>query len=249
MIKDRILLDLIKDEPKTYLHFGDGDYYFLTQQAIGSAKPGNRALSKDYKDMNMQPFIDGVLKNDYICMEYEEQEMIKNFHKIYPNREIDYNLTDIYAYMATKWLLQFDKVGLIGAGPKIELIKELMKFKEYQTYLEVDEFTDYITVPQKYLADDIETAEKDICKQLEKAESNVILYGIGHAKTALAWTFKKYHNAIYIDVGAGIDMLAGIYDYQRPFGMNWINYRLHRFDYDKLDLMYFQSRSNDVWLD
>lgn len=249
MIQEQILKDIIKSEPKIYLHFGDGDYYFLTKQALGSATPGKRALSRSYSEMNMQPFIDGVLKNDYIAMESHEVDMIKNFHKLYPDRKIDFNLTDIYELMVNKWFFSLGNIGLIGAGEKIELIKKLMKYKDYKDYLGIDKFIDYIVVPQKFLADDIVKAEQDIKGQLLHAKSKVFLYGIGHAKCGLAHTFKNYHNAIYIDVGAGIDMIAGIYDYNRPFGNKWINYRLHNFDYNKLDLMYFQSRSNDIWLD
>jgi len=249
MIKEQILKDILKSEPKTYLHFGDGDYYFLTKQAIGSATPGKRALSKPYEHMNMQPFIDGVLKNDYICMEYYETEMIKNFHSIYPDRKIDFDLTQIYQLMAEKWFLGLDtKIGLIGAWEKLELIKTMMDSLEYKKYLGIYEF-EYIGVPQKFIADNFEENIQNVKAQLLQAKSKIFLFGIGHAKCGMAWHFKRFHNAVYIDVGAGIDMLAGIYDYQRPFGGLWTNYRLHNFNYGKLDLMYFQSRSSDIWLD
>ena len=35
----------------TIYKYGDGDYYFLKQQSVGSATPGKRALSKSYNDI------------------------------------------------------------------------------------------------------------------------------------------------------------------------------------------------------
>ena len=34
------------------------------------------------------------------------------------------------------------KIGLIGAKPKINLIKELMEFDEYKSYLGIENFND-----------------------------------------------------------------------------------------------------------
>ena len=41
-----LLIDLSnkKIDPISILRYGDGDYYFLTKQAIGSASPGKRAF-------------------------------------------------------------------------------------------------------------------------------------------------------------------------------------------------------------
>ena len=39
-----------KKKSKTFYKFGDGDYHFLKKNEIGSAKPGNRALTKSYND-------------------------------------------------------------------------------------------------------------------------------------------------------------------------------------------------------
>lgn len=51
------------------LRFGDGDYYFLRENPIGSAKPGNRALMKDYKDINMTQYRDLFWNNEVISVE------------------------------------------------------------------------------------------------------------------------------------------------------------------------------------
>ena len=36
-----LIKDLVdKNESKTFVHFGDGDYFFLKKQSVGSASPG-----------------------------------------------------------------------------------------------------------------------------------------------------------------------------------------------------------------
>ena len=60
---------------------------------------------------------------------------------------------------------------------------------------------------------------------------------------------KKYKNAVFYDVGSGIDALAGIIDFERPYMGNWTNYRLRDFDYNKIDfLQYIPDASKEIWL-
>ena len=35
-------------------------------------------------------------------------------------------------------------------------------------------------------------------------------------------------NAIYLDIGAGIDALAGLIDPDRPYASSWINYQMKK---------------------
>ena len=55
--KKQIMQQVKDNESKSYVHFGDGDYYFLKNIPIGSAQPGRRALSTPYHLFNIQPFI------------------------------------------------------------------------------------------------------------------------------------------------------------------------------------------------
>ena len=54
----------------SFVHFGDGDYFFLKKQSVGSATPGKRALSIPYENFDITPFREGWLKADYHCVEY-----------------------------------------------------------------------------------------------------------------------------------------------------------------------------------
>ena len=62
----------------SYYKFGDGDYFFLKKESIGSAKPGNRALSKNYWRINHKEFVRGSKKNNYyvVCVLLNLERML-----------------------------------------------------------------------------------------------------------------------------------------------------------------------------
>ena len=76
-------------------------------------------------------------------------------------------------------------------------------------------------------------------EQLEKAnnETFIFLYGVGHVKSGLIHHLPKFKNAIYLDVGAGIDAIAGIIDPERPYAYGWNNYRMKNYNYSGIDLL------------
>jgi hypothetical protein len=244
------LIDLVDNkESKTFYKFGDGDYHFLTKNEVGSAKPGNRAISVSYQDINHKEFIDGVVLNDYYTCEIypENREM---FNQVVPNRKIDYPAEYGYGLVANKWFFnEFSgKIGLIGASEKLYLIEELMKHDEYKEYLGLDNFNDYIHFPQKYACDNIDLVEEFVGKQLEESNSNIFLLGIGHSKSAILHRFKKYTNAVFMDVGAGIDNIAGCINIRRPYAGDWTNYRIKNYDYSNIDYLRYSGEGKEVTL-
>ena len=84
-------------------------------------------------------------------------------------------------------------------------------------YLGIDEFQDYISLPQRFSCDDLEATEKMVGEQLEKSTSKIFLMGMGHVKSGLIHRLKKYTDAVFLDVGAGIDAIAGLID----IGLFW----------------------------
>ena len=237
----QLLIDLVEEgKPKTFYKFGDGDYYFLKKQPVGSATPGKRALSKNYNDIKHEEFVSGVEKNDFITCELYPRNRAK-FIELYPNKKIDFPAEYGYGLVANRWLTrQFaGKIGLIGAHDKINLIQSMMSITEYQEYLGLEKFTDYIRIPQKYACDDIDATEKMIAEQLEKSNSKIFLLGIGHVKSALLHRLKNYSDSVFLDVGTGIDALAGIIDHGRPYMGDWINYRISGFNYGLLDILQY----------
>ena len=239
--KENLVSCVSNKECKTFYKFGDGDYYFLRGQCVGSASPGKRALSKNYSDIKHEEFVAGVPLNDYIGVETYNTQL---FSSLYPDRPMDYYAEYGYGLTANKWLTSTFKesIGVIGAGPKIKLIQQLMQSEEYQEYLGLKEFTDYIEIPQKFACDDIDETERMVGDQLINSSSKIFLLGIGHVKSALLHRLKKYTNAVFLDVGSGIDALAGIIDHNRPYMGEWVNYRVSSFDYDTLDILQY-----DIW--
>ena len=241
----------------TYIHLGDGDVHFLKKESYGSAAVGKRALSIPYEKFDITPFYEGFNKNTHICIEVLKHSLLDKFNKLYPNNIIsgkgvkrDYNSNRksiptefLYGIISNKWIFKnFDSIGLIGADEKIILIKKLMQFKEYQEYLGIKNFDDYITIPQKFACDNLNKVRKSIKTQLKKSKSKIFLVGIGHVKSGLFHLMKDYKKAIYLDIGCYIDALAGMIDYKRPYAHDWINYKIKKYDYSKIDDLQYEPK-------
>jgi len=242
--KSQLIKQFLNNDGKTYIHFGDGDYHFLKKNSCGSACPGKRALSKSYDTFDITPFTNGWLKSDYHCVECLEIGLPEKLNELYPNLKTiptEY----LYGLTCNKWFFKTfkGKIGLIGAKEKLDLIKELMTHEKYQEYLGLEKFNDYITIPQKYACDDLDNTINIVKKQLENAdpETKVYLFGVGHVKSGLIHHLPKIKNAIYLDIGAGIDGIAGILDPLRPYAKAWTNYRLTDYNYSKLDLLQYNQ--------
>tara|TARA_Y100000593_G_scaffold91400_1_gene180058 strand:+ start:1625 stop:2476 length:852 start_codon:yes stop_codon:yes gene_type:complete len=229
-------------ECKTFYKFGDGDYHFLRGESIGSAKPGNRAISKSYSDINHTRFTEGAQLNDYYTCEIYPRNRFKFSEVI--DKKIDYPAEYGYGLIANKWFFeQFrGRIGLLGASEKLYLIEELMTRDEYKEYLGLDNFNDYIHFPQKYACDDINKVEEFVGSQLKESNSDIFLVGIGHSKSGILHKFKEYTNSIFLDVGAGIDMISGCINNGRPYAGDWINYRLQDYDYSDIDYLNYNGQ-------
>jgi len=141
--------------------------------------------------------------------------------------------------VATRWVFRqySNQIGLIGNGKKLDLIKRLTENSKYREYIGTDFFTDYIDIPEKGAADKpLELAAK-IGEQLKSSKAKVFLVGAGHAKTALLPYLRTYSDAVFIDVGVGIDALAGCVCQERPYFGDWVNFRFKDYNYGEIDQM------------
>jgi len=223
-----LLISLVENnESKTFYKFGDGDYFFLKKEAVGSATPGRRALSKSYDEIDHEQFVEGAHLCDYYTCEIYPENRSK-FREVILRQEINFPSEYSYGLVANKWLLKTfaGKIGIIGADKKVKIIQSLMEAPQYQEYLELEKFEDYLTIPQQFACDDLEKTEKAIARQLKKSTSKIFLVGIGHVKSGLMHRLKKYTDAVFLDVGSSIDALAGIIDVNRPFFGDWTNYQI-----------------------
>ena len=246
-----LLIELVYlKEPKTFYKFGDGDYYFLNKIPTGSATPGRRALSKSYDEINHDAFVKGAQECDYYTCEIYPENRV-NFIDVI-QRRIDYPAEFGYGLVANKWLLKTfaGQIGLIGAGAKLNIIKNLMEAPQYQEYLGLEKFEDYISLPQKFACDDLDATEEMVASQLMKSTSKIFLMGMGHVKSGLIHRLSKYRNAVFLDVGASIDALAGIIDVDRPFAGDWTNYQIDDVQlYKGIDFLAYEGKGKHIVLE
>ena len=242
------LVDL--NQSRTFYKFGDGDYYFLNKIPTGSATPGRRALSKSYDEINHDAFVNGAQECDYYTCEIYPENRV-NFMDVI-HRGIDFPAEFGYGLVANKWLLKTfaGQIGLIGAGSKLNIIKHLMEAPQYQEYLGLEKFEDYISLPQKFACDDLDATEKMVASQLMKSTSKIFLMGMGHVKSGLIHRLSKYRNAVFLDVGASIDALAGIIDVDRPYAGDWTNYQIDDVQlYKGIDFLAYEGKGKHIVLE
>jgi len=210
----------------SFYKFGDGDYYFLKQKQVGSAKPGVRALSKKLPRKSINTYREGAQNCDFYMCEIDSSNR-KRFRKVI-SRQLDFPAEFVYGLMASRWLLKTfsNRIGIIGADLKLDIIKALINYEEVKKYYFNDSFVDYIKIPQKFACDDLNLVRTSIHNQLSSATATVFLVGVGHLKSAILHELPSIHPALYIDVGSGIDALAGIIDTNRPYFGSWQNFQI-----------------------
>ena len=247
----KFLVDSVENNKSiTIYKFGDGDYYFLQKMPVGSATPGRRALSKSYESIGHERFVEGAQLCDYYtCEIYPEN--IAHYKEVI-QRDIDFPAEYGYGLVTNKWLLQTfaGKIGLIGANTKMNIIQNVMEAPQYQEYLGLEKFEDYISLPQKFACDDLDATEKMVGEQLEKSTSKIFLMGMGHVKSGLIHRLKKYSDAVFFDVGASIDAIAGVIDTDRPYAGDWTNYQIDEPSlYEGVDLLAYEGKGKHITLE
>ena len=240
----KLLVQQVKhNKSATYYKYGDGDYYFLTKQSVGSATPGKRALSRGYDSIGHEDFVEGAQLCDYYtCEIYPENR--ERYSKVI-TKEIDFPAEYGYGLVSNKWLFKTfaGQIGLIGADRKIDIIENIMEAPQYQEYLGIEKFEDYIRIPQQFACDDLQATEKMVGDQLSKSTSKIFLVGIGHVKSGLLHRLKKYTDAVFLDVGSSLDAIAGVIDVDRPYFGDWTNYQIdERGLYNGVDFLQYDSR-------
>jgi hypothetical protein len=154
------------------------------------------------------------------------QNMFLRDHVEIPRKELmDFPFDIIYGLVANKWIFKTfkNRIGLIGSSKLIPIIEEKMKDEKYQEYLGVDYFTDYISV-EAPMTLTVKGLEKNLRSDLKKSKGDVFLIGMGCGKVRVFHLLKEMKNAVYIDIGHGIDALAGKCDNTRPYFGSWKNF-------------------------
>jgi hypothetical protein len=126
---------------------------------------------------------------------------------------------------------------LVGQNEKMEAIKILMQYKRYREYLGIESFCGYVGVEKIGAADNEESIVSAVRDECKKTCPKLILLGIGSAKLYVLPRIRFFSDAIVIDVGAGIDALAGVISQDRPYFADWINFKSKRINYNSMNMM------------
>ncbi len=221
------------------LKFGDGDYFFLTKQEIGSAKPGKRALSRPYAEIDLEPFKAGLKLADNIACETIPLNL-SNLEQLTGRKNPDFPAEFLYASVANRWLTKTldGRLGIVGASQKIDLIEKLLELDIYRDYLGITTDPHLVRIPQKYACDNLHITREILQSQIAFDSDRTYLMGIGHVKFGLVEILKQYKKSQFIDIGSGIDAFAGVVDVRRPYFADWTNFRFadaqHYFEVDLL---------------
>lgn len=166
------------------------------------------------------------------------------------NEKMDMPLDIIYGLLSNKWLLKTFKnqIGFIGNKGKLDIIKNLMNYNEYKKYIENDNFLEYIDIPQRCALEN-DKLENYIFDKIQKSDCKVYFIGAGVAKLKFFHNLKKVKpNGIFIDIGHGLDAIAGLADYERPYFGSWQNYKMKSYDYSGIDFCGSPSWKNAILL-
>ena len=217
---------ILSDKSASILKFGDGDFYFLNGIPEGSAKPGRRALSRDYSEIDLPLFRNGWRSIDYLACEIPISDR-RRFFNISPDRAPDFPAEYLYASVANRWFTSNRdfEIAVIGGGQKIDLIEKLQKNSMYRDYLGITKDMHTIRIPQKFACDNIEATIESTISQVRESKARLFLVGVGHAKSALLPALSKAYPGVFIDIGSGIDALAGVIDVKRPYFGDWRNFQ------------------------
>ena len=251
--KNELLYNSKNKISTNYYKFGDGDYFILSKESRGTSKPGLRDLKKK-DDLNNNPKLyeqikeGSLLCDNYLC----EIKFFDLFKEVMRDINITYPAEFSYGIISSKWVFNnFNKIGLIGSNEKLKVIKNLMKYKEYQEFLGIENFEDYIGIPQVYALSKSDSVYRKIKSKVEKSNSDIFLLGVGHVQNTILHKLKQHSNVPMVCVGCGIDAIAGLVDIKRPYFGNWKNYRIPELKiYNKiLDATMKSSEDSNVVID
>lgn len=211
--KNLLISFVENNQSKTFYHFSENDYMFLKEK---------------YKNDNINELL---LENFLLCDYYTCQiypELRSKFNEIIKRKDINFPSEYGNGLIANKWILKTfsGKIGIIGDEKKVNIIKNLMEYSQYQEYLELEKFEDYISIPNKFDSKNLEKIEKTILKQLKKSSSKIFIVDIGVLKSDLLHKLKMYTDAVFLNIEDSIDALSGLINFEKPFFGDWVNYQI-----------------------
>lgn len=154
-------------------------------------------------------------------------------------RPLPFSFEAVYSLVASRIIFRMfpSEILLVGQTQKLAAIKELVKYEPYRQYLGIDNFCGYVGVEKIGAADNEESILQALQVECKKSNPKLILIGIGSAKLYVLPRIRNFSDAVVIDIGAGMDALAGVISQDRPYFADWINFVSDSIEYGEMDLM------------
>ena len=221
---------LKNNRPLSVIRSGDGEAYFLQEKYIGNIV--KRHLTTKDNNIDTDFWIRQYLKNDLITYDANislrrlwtpivGKGVIKNY----------YPLHVVYALVANRdifSLVKDKKIGFIGAKKKLNMISKLMNHEQYRTYTKLSKIQSYIAIPDFGACNYPDKLLNDILRESEKNPCDIYFVAAGIAKIYFMSELRDKLNCIVIDIGSGIDALAGIIPKDRQCFGKWVNFRIKK---------------------
>lgn len=227
-----------KKDSVSFIRVNDGEMLYLKGNIKGLLVK-RQGVPKDLSQNYIEKIREKAATNDYLML-HPTPGMGRDWQfKGKDKFEFTYNSLLIYQAVSTKllfYILSGSKIGVIGGNEKINLIKNLISFSEYRDYLGIGQIVEYIGVPEIGAASDPEKTKKLIMEKMV-GEADVYLFGIGVSKLSIIPELRDETGKIFIDVGAGIDAMAGVINRSRPYFGDWVNFRIEGYDYSEVDII------------
>jgi hypothetical protein len=158
-----------------------------------------------------------------------------------------YTFECVYALVASRMIFKAfpSQIMLVGQREKLAAIQELCKHKAYREYIGIESFCGYVGVEKIGAADNEGLILDNLRKECIKTNPKLILIGIGSAKLYTIPRIREFTTAVVVDIGAGIDALAGVVSQDRPYFADWVNFKSKNIDYESMDMMDANNPARD----
>jgi hypothetical protein len=221
---------LKNNRPFSVIRSGDGEAYFLQEKYIGNIVKRHLTV----KDINIDTeiWIKKYLRNDIIT--YDANLSLRRLWTPIVGKDVIkdyYPLHVVYALIANRdifSILKDKKIGLIGSIKKLNIISELMNHKQYRDYTKISEIQSYIGIPDVGACNYPDKILNDILKKSAKNPCDIYFVAAGISKIYFMSELRDKLNCIVIDIGSGMDALAGIIPKDRHCFGKWVNYKIQK---------------------
>lgn len=239
---DEIRTSLISKQGYSAIRLGDGEAFFLRGDFKGNVISRHFSSLSAAEAANRDEWRRRLLGNDLLTFDVANY-LREPWRFLFPQVKNEFfPINIIYGLIASRRLFRLfpsASFGIIGAAEKLSLISRLCLSQDYRDYLGVSQpFQVYVPIPQRHSCDRIDDLEHTVLSTVNQApKCDIYLLGMGISKIYLMQPLRQETSSIVLDIGHGMDALAGIVPLSRSFMGDWTNYRYPGVNLENLDLL------------